>query len=94
MKTICGIDCRECTHKDNCKGCVETNGHPLGGECVAARCYQSGGEKCFLQYKKEVLDEVNFLQIKDMPPVTTLFLSPELEKQGALPNIRYHDTFH
>lgn len=52
MKTICGIDCRECTHKDNCKGCVETNGHPLGGECVAARCYQSGGEKCFLQYKK------------------------------------------
>ena len=35
MKTICGIDCRECTHKDNCKGCVETNGHPLGGECVA-----------------------------------------------------------
>ena len=65
MKTICGIDCRECTHKDNCKGCVETNGHPLGGECVAARCYQSGGEKCFLQYKKEVLDEVNSLQIKD-----------------------------
>ena len=26
MKTICGNDCRECTFKDNCKGCVETNG--------------------------------------------------------------------
>ncbi len=51
MKTICGVDCSKCAFKDNCKGCMETNGHPLGGECVAAKCYQSGGEKCFLQYK-------------------------------------------
>lgn len=31
MKTICGVNCINCGWKDICKGCVETNGHPLGG---------------------------------------------------------------
>lgn len=84
MKTICGINCSKCTFKDNCKGCMETNGHPLGGECVTAKCYQSGGEKCFLQYKKQLIDEVNSLKIKDMPPVTTLF-----QLSGAYVNLEY-----
>ena len=36
MKTICGIDCTGCGFKAGCKGCMETNGAPLGGECIAA----------------------------------------------------------
>ena len=45
MKTICGIDCNGCSFKAFCKGCMETSGHPFGGECVAAECFKSGGEK-------------------------------------------------
>lgn len=84
MKTICGVDCSKCILKDQCKGCMETSGHPLGGECVAAQCYQLGGEECFLQYKKRLIDEVNSLKIKDMPPITTLF-----QLSGAYVNLEY-----
>lgn len=84
MQTICGIDCSKCAFKDNCKGCMETNGQPFGGECVAAKCYQSGGETCFLQYKKQLIEEINSLQIKDMPPVTALF-----PLSGAYVNLEY-----
>lgn len=32
MKAICGVDCcSECGRKDECKGCIETDGHPFGG---------------------------------------------------------------
>ena len=27
--SICGIDCSECELKNNCEGCVETNGRPF-----------------------------------------------------------------
>ncbi len=84
METICGIDCGKCAFKDNCKGCVETSGHPFGGECVAAECYKSGGENCFLRYKKQVIDEINSLKITDMPPVTTLY-----QLNGAYVNLEY-----
>ena len=84
METICGIDCGKCAFKDNCKGCVETSGHPFGGECVAAECYKSGGENCFLRYKKQVIDEINSLKITDMPPVTTLD-----QLNGAYVNLEY-----
>lgn len=32
MKTICVIDCTGCDWTEVCKGCVETNGRPFGGE--------------------------------------------------------------
>lgn len=72
MKTICGIDCAECGCKDICKGCVETNGHPLGGECVVAECYKAGGEQCFITYKERLIEEFNALAIDDMPTITNL----------------------
>lgn len=53
METICGIDCRKCDFKDHCNGCAETNGHPFGGECVAAECYKAGGEKYFSRFKRQ-----------------------------------------
>lgn len=84
MRTICGIDCAKCTFKDNCKGCMETNGQPFGGACVAAECYKSGGEKCFLAYKKCLIDEFNSLKIADMPPVTEL-----CQLSGAYVNLEY-----
>lgn len=67
MKTICGADCSNCGMQESCAGCVETNGRPLGGECVAAVCYKSGGEKCFLACKQQIIEEFNALGIADMP---------------------------
>jgi hypothetical protein len=63
MKTICGIDCKGCNFKSNCKGCTETNGHPFGGDCIAAECYKSGGENYFIAYKERLIEEFNALGI-------------------------------
>lgn len=84
METICGIDCRKCDFKDHCNGCAETNGHPFSGECVAAECYKAGGEKYFSRYKRQLIDEVNSLNIADMPFVTTL-----CQLSGAYVNLEY-----
>lgn len=84
MKTICGIDCGGCSFKDNCKGCLETDGHPFGGECIAAECYKSGGEKSFIAYRNRLIDEFNSLGITDMPKITTL-----CQLSGAYVNLEY-----
>lgn len=84
MKTICGIDCNDCEWKNACKGCMETNGRPFGGECVAAECYKAGGKSCFITYKKQLMEEFNSLGIADMPAITNLF-----QLSGAYVNLEY-----
>ena len=84
MKTICGIDCAECKVNEDCKGCTQTNGRPFGGECVAAECYKSGGEKCYIDYKNRLIEEFNALGIIDMPAVTEL-----VQLSGAYVNLEY-----
>ena len=84
MKTICGIACGECSFKDSCKGCSETNGRPFGGKCVAAECYLSGGESCFIEYQSRLMDEFNSLKIADMPAITSL-----CKLSGAYVNLEY-----
>lgn len=44
-KTICGIDCRQCSAWGNCSGCTATKGNPLGGGCIVAECCQSKGQE-------------------------------------------------
>lgn len=72
MASICGADCNNCGMKDNCKGCIETDGHPFGGECVVAKCYKHGGKDTFCEYKKQIISEFNALEIQDMPQITEL----------------------
>ena len=72
MKTICGVNCCECSFNDKCRGCTETNGNPFGGGCITAKCYKAGGENCFLTYKQRLIDEFNSLGISDMPTITDL----------------------
>ncbi len=84
MKTICGIDCSGCGFKSNCKGCMETNGRPFDGDCIIAECYKSGGESCFIAYKKRLIEEFNTLGISDMPMITTL-----CQLSGAYVNLEY-----
>ena len=85
MKTICGIDCSGCSRKDSCKGCAETNGHPWGGNCVAAECFKIGGKKYFDDFKGELIKEFNALGIPDMPKVTEL-----CQLCGSFVNLEYY----
>ena len=88
MKTICGIDCTGCRWKEHCKGCLETNGSPFGGQCVAAQCYKTGGENDFLAYKNQLIEEFNALGIDDMPPITDLcpLIGAYVNLEYVLPN--------
>ena len=85
MKTICGIDCSGCSRKDSCKGCAETNGHPWGGNCVAAECFKIGGKKYFDDFKGELIKEFNALEIPDMPKLTEL-----CQLCGSFVNLEYN----
>lgn len=84
MKTICGADCGQCVFRENCRGCAQTNGRPFGGECLTAECYKAGGEACFLESKKKLMEEFNALGISDMPRLTEL-----CPLSGAYVNLEY-----
>jgi len=84
MKTICGIDCSGCGFYVSCKGCIETDGRPFGGECIAAECYKRDGEDYFNAYKTRLIEEFNSLKISDMPVITTL-----CQLSGAYINLEY-----
>ena len=73
MASMCGADCGSCGMKERCKGCAETDGHPFGDECVVYKCYKGGGEKSFFEYKNQLIQEFNDLNIPDMPQITELF---------------------
>lgn len=71
---MCGVNCEECYMKENCKGCVETQGSPFGGECILIGCCQDPENKTKLmeECKKTLIKEFNALGIKSMPEVTEL----------------------
>lgn len=91
MSSICGVNCDECGIKDRCKGCVETNGHPWGGDCVLAEfCYDSNGhtKEKIIAYKKDLIKEINDLrlnfigEVKELYPLNGMFVNLEYK----LPN--------
>ncbi|MDO5396672.1 MAG: DUF3795 domain-containing protein [bacterium] len=88
MKSICGADCNNCGMKKNCKGCIETDAHPFGGRCAAGECYKNGGKKLFCEYKKQLIEEFNSLDIPDMPKITELctLKGEYINLEYALPN--------
>lgn len=65
MISICGMDCcNECSKKEECGGCRETNGRPFGkGRCIASECVRRGGREEFLRFKNMLIDEFNALGI-------------------------------
>ncbi len=91
METICGSDCNECYRKDICPGCMATEGHPLGGDCVAANCCHSKGKECCAEccpgaceQISKLITEINSLHIKDMPEIVEIY-----EINGELINLEY-----
>lgn len=72
MKSICGINCEECSFKEGCKGCCETNGCPFGEECFIAQYIKENGSDAYAEYVKTLLNEINYLGVPDLPEVTSL----------------------
>ena len=67
MLSICGLDCcSKCDKKDSCGGCIKTNGHPLGGDCIAAEAIKKGGFEAFQALKQTLIDEFNSLGIEGL----------------------------
>lgn len=67
MEAICGADCCSiCSKKEECGGCVKTDGHPFGGTCIAAECIREGGFETFHKLKQTLIDEFNALGIKEL----------------------------
>ena len=78
MKTKCGLDCEECGFQE-CPGCTETDGRPVGGSCMLAVCCdEKGCENCGRSFeapcrlKEELIAEFNALGIEDMEEVKSL----------------------
>ena len=83
MLSICGLDCcGECNKKNDCGGCVKTDGHPFGGTCVAAECVRREGLEGLKKIKEMLIEEFNALgiqslQVKDLNLLNGFFVNLE-----------------
>ena len=86
MKSICGVDCSDCEYgkNNNCKGCRETKGCPFGKQCIVAKYLLTGGVENYKLFKKQLVDEINSLNIPGMPKINDL--NP---LNGAFVNLNY-----
>ena len=67
MRSICGSDCcDQCGRRDDCGGCVPTEGRPFGGECVAAKCIRAGSTAALEELKAALISEINGLGIEGL----------------------------
>lgn len=67
MLSICGTKCcGACNRRDDCGGCIKTDGHPFGGACVAAECIRRGGFGAFKKMKEMLIAEFNALGIQNL----------------------------
>ena len=74
MESICGANCTNCEYgkNNNCKGCINTNGCPFGKQCFIAKYILTGGKESYEQFKKQLIDEINSLDILGMPKINEL----------------------
>ena len=74
MESICGADCSNCGYgkSKNCKGCKNTNGCPFGKQCFIAKYILTGGKENCEQFKNQLIDEINSLNIPGMHKITNL----------------------
>lgn len=84
MLSICGLDCcSECNKKNDCGGCVKTDGHPFGRTCVAAECSRWEGLERLKKMKEMLIEEFNVLgiqslQVKDLNLPNGFFVNLEV----------------
>lgn len=83
MLSICGSECcGECCRKDDCGGCLKTDGRPFGGTCIAAECVKKGGLAEFKRLKETLIAEFNalgiqHLQVKDLNLLNGFYVNLE-----------------
>ena len=63
---MCSICCDNCQRRGECRGCIETEGRPFGGRCIAAECIKEGGIETFLNLKRQLIDEFNSIGIEGL----------------------------
>ena len=75
MESICDADCNNCGYgkNSNCKGCKNTNGCPFGKQCFIAKYILTGGKENYENFKKQLINEFNELNIPGMPKIKELF---------------------
>ena len=85
MEAICGANCEECSlYQKTCKGCKETNGCPFGKKCWIAKYIEVGGKESFTTFKKQLIEEINSLNIDGLPTIEELY-----PLHGAFVNLEY-----
>ena len=74
MASICGANCDDCKYGKNnkCKGCKETKGCPFGIQCFIAKYILTGGKENYEMFKKQLINEINSLNIIGMPKINEL----------------------
>ena len=74
MSSICGADCDNCGFgkSSNCQGCVNTKGCPFGKQCFVAKYILTGGKENFEVFKRQLVDEINELNVPGMPNIEEL----------------------
>ena len=74
MEAICGADCNNCGYgkNNNCKGCTQTKGCPFGKQCFIAKYILTGGKENYELFKKQLINEINDLNIPGMPKLNDL----------------------
>lgn len=87
MESICGADCSNWGYgkNNNCKGCRITKGCPFGKQCFVAKYILTGGKENYENLKKQLIDEINELNILGMPKIKDL--NP---LNGTFVNLSYH----
>ncbi len=75
MKAVCSANCSECEllKSNKCKGCNNTKGCPFGKKCWIAKYIEIGGKEKFDELKKQLIEELNSLNIIGMPEIKELY---------------------
>ena len=82
-ESICGADCSVCPGRDECPGCVATDGCPSGKKCNIAAYIQSNGMDKYLELKRNLAAKFNALgipgmaEIKDLNPLVGFYVNLE-----------------
>lgn len=84
MEGICGANCEECSLKNKCKGCKNTNGCPFGKQCFIAEYINTSGKEQFEAFKKELINEFNSLHIEGLGKINELY-----PLNGSFVNLEY-----
>ena len=86
MESICGAACDNCEYgkNNNCKGCSKTKGCPFGRQCFIAKYILTSGKENFNLFKKQLINEINGLNIPGMPKINELFAL-----NGSFVNLNY-----